>query len=66
MSTIDDLAALIAHRRTELEKIFDSEIARLRLVHADRIVDEALTISRTGRRREDIAVSSTNRLSSPP
>jgi hypothetical protein len=44
MSSITDLADLIAANRARLERTFDSEIARLRLVHGNRAVDEALRI----------------------
>jgi hypothetical protein len=44
MSSITDLADLIAANRARLESAFDSEIARLRITHGDRAVDEALRI----------------------
>ena len=50
MSTIDDLAALLAHRRAELEKTFNSEVLRLKLTYGAGAVDEALAIARGERR----------------
>jgi hypothetical protein len=44
MSSITDLADLIAATRARLERAFDGEIARLRTVHGNRAVDEALRI----------------------
>jgi len=42
MSSIDDLAALIAHHRAQLERAFESEIAKLRLAYGERLVSQAL------------------------
>jgi hypothetical protein len=44
MSSITDLADLIAANRARLERAFAGEIARLRTVHGNRAVDEALRI----------------------
>jgi hypothetical protein len=46
MSSITDLADLIAANRARLERAFDGEIARLRAMHGDRAIDEALRIVR--------------------
>jgi hypothetical protein len=51
MSTIDDLAALLAHRRAELERTFSSEILRLKAAYGAGAVEEALAISRGERWR---------------
>jgi hypothetical protein len=52
MSSITDLADLIAANRARLERTFDSEIARLRMVHGNRVVDEALRIIEQAQRRD--------------
>jgi hypothetical protein len=44
MSSITDIADLIATHRARLERAFDGEIARLRTVHGDRAIDAALRI----------------------
>ena len=44
MSSITDLADLITAQRARLERTFDSEVARLRITHGDRVVDAALRI----------------------
>jgi len=45
MSSITDLADLIAANRARLEHTFAGEITRLRMVHGNRAVDEALQIA---------------------
>jgi hypothetical protein len=52
MSSITDLADLIAANRARLERAFDGEIARLRSVHGNRVVDEALRIIEQAQRRD--------------
>ncbi len=44
MSSISDLADLIAANRARLERAFAGEIARLRTVHGNKAVDAALRI----------------------
>jgi hypothetical protein len=51
MSSITDLADLIAANRARLERAFDGEIVRLRTVHGNRAVDEALRIVEQAQRR---------------
>jgi hypothetical protein len=57
MSSITDLADLIAANRARLERAFDGEIARLRTVHGNRAVDEALRIVEQAQRRDTSASS---------
>jgi len=52
MSSITDLADLIAAHRLKLERAFDAEIARLRIVHGNRAIDAALRIVEQVQRRE--------------
>lgn len=52
MSSITDLADLIAANRARLERTFDGEIARLRTVHGNRAVDEALRIAEQAQRED--------------
>jgi hypothetical protein len=51
MSTIDDLAELIAHRRDALERAFAGELLRLKATYGAGAVEEALAISRGERQR---------------
>jgi hypothetical protein len=52
MSSISDLADLIAANRARLERTFDGEIARLRAAHGNRAVDEALRLVEQAQRRD--------------
>jgi hypothetical protein len=52
VSSITDLADLIAATRARLERAFAGEIAKLRTVHGNRAVDEALRIVEQTQRRD--------------
>jgi hypothetical protein len=52
MSSLSDLADLIAAQRARLERTFAGEVARLRTVHGDRAVDEALRIVEQAQRQD--------------
>jgi len=56
MSSITDLADLIAAHRARLERTFDGELARLRVIHGGRAVDAALRIVEQVRRSEGVEV----------
>src|SRR5262249_3977003 len=58
MASLNDLAGLIAHHRAAAERLFDSEIARLRLAYGDRVVTKAMgLVERQGDQRAAISVS---------
>jgi hypothetical protein len=56
MSSITDLADLIAANRARLERTFDGELARLRVIHGSCAVDAALRIVEQVRRSEGVEV----------
>jgi hypothetical protein len=38
MAHVDDIADLIAHARAQLERAFESELAKLRITYGDRLI----------------------------
>ena len=60
-SSIDDLAALIIQNRIQLERVFESEIVKLKVVYGDRAVAQALEIAQQAERRDRVSISGNRR-----
>jgi hypothetical protein len=57
MSNHNDLADLVLAHRRAADRVFESEVLKLRTVYGDRAVAQALAIAEAAERRDQVSIS---------